>query len=327
MSPLDLEGSSKEELNVTKSPGSNPSVTSDSNQIHKDGATGPEETKTTEYIKQHYDGYIQYNFTGEQLWEAFVDDFADFSDPEDWLRGDKLITRAFRDMLRSRGVYVVKEIGANTISKRLAELVTSTSFPEWDKNDREYARVKHLLQEPPLLNLQQLQQLKITENDAQYLEPPNPQLSERARGKTPMKQESSCSQFQSSIVNERGQPPLRGNNRNWGRNKSGNYIDVEDRTPEEQNYQSYLPSKYQKLRNPSPCFPQVSPYEICPFTKEIAMLERGYPDKLKYRGDGDTFDYKLQIFLSRCKQAAIPFDATSYAFSVMLAEMPLNFFY
>ncbi|RKF79416.1 hypothetical protein GcC1_046011 [Golovinomyces cichoracearum] len=78
MSSLDLEGSSKEELNVTKSPGSNPSVTSDSNQIHKDGATGPEENKTTEYIKQNYDGYIQYNFTGEQLWEAFVDDFADF---------------------------------------------------------------------------------------------------------------------------------------------------------------------------------------------------------------------------------------------------------
>ncbi|RKF79415.1 hypothetical protein GcC1_046010 [Golovinomyces cichoracearum] len=101
-------------------------------------------------------------------------------------------------MLRSRGVYVVKEKGANTISKRLAELVNSTSFPEWDKNDREYARVKHLLLEPSLLNLQQLQQLKITENDAQYLEPPNPQLSERARGKIPMKQESSCSQFQSS---------------------------------------------------------------------------------------------------------------------------------
>lgn len=41
-------------------------------------------------------------------------------------------------MLRSRGVYTPKEREAGTISKHLANVVNSTSFPDWDKNDRDY---------------------------------------------------------------------------------------------------------------------------------------------------------------------------------------------
>lgn len=57
------------------------------------------------------------------------------------------------------------------------------------------------------------------------------------------------------------------------------------------------------------------------------MLERGYSERLKYRGDGDIFDYKFHIFFSRCKQAVIPFDASNYTLLVMLADMLQNYFY
>ncbi|RKF76272.1 hypothetical protein GcC1_073023 [Golovinomyces cichoracearum] len=65
------------------------------------------------------------------------------------------------------GVYIIKKKGANTISKRLAELVNSYNFPDWDKNEREYLRITYLLEELPLLNIKQF---KITEDNFQQSE-------------------------------------------------------------------------------------------------------------------------------------------------------------
>ncbi|KAI0991265.1 hypothetical protein K3495_g16922, partial [Podosphaera aphanis] len=192
-------------------------ISSDNYKSSKDDATVPEVSATTEYIQRHYDGYIKYDFKGEQLWEAFVDDFAEYSTPDHWLRGDKLITRAFRDMLRSRGVFIVKEKGANTISKHLAELVNSSDFPDWDKNDREYPRIAHLLYEPSLINMQQL---RITEQEAEPLSSPIPQVSERAKEKAPMRQEQLRREPETSMpYSFSGQPVRHNNGPNRDRNK------------------------------------------------------------------------------------------------------------
>ncbi|KAI6249261.1 hypothetical protein HI914_02161 [Erysiphe necator] len=309
--PNVTESSSKDEFNVAKPSGSGSSKSSDSSHAIKDEKVDSEEKITTEYIKRHFDGYIEYNFTGEQLWEAFVDDFAEFLTADDWQRGDKLITRAFRDMLRSRGVYVIKEKGANTISKRLAELVNSDHFPDWDKNDREYLRIHRIMDD----NFQQ----------AEVRDYPT---SERAREKAPAKYEPSQAPPRGETTKRYNQPMQGPNNQNWGGNSLGNNVEFGSRNHNGQEYyNNKFSTRHSQLRSPSSSFPPIIAYEICPYTKEISMLERGYPERLKYRGDGDTFDYKFHIFLSRCKQAAIPFDASYYAFSVMLADMPLNYFY
>ena len=78
-----------------------------------------------------------------------MDDFFEYKSPEDWQRSDNFTNRALRDMLRANGVYIQKEKGPNTISKHLANLVLSTDFPEWDKNDRDYAKVAHILEPFP----------------------------------------------------------------------------------------------------------------------------------------------------------------------------------
>ncbi|RKF65566.1 hypothetical protein OnM2_006007 [Erysiphe neolycopersici] len=241
----------------------------------------------TEYIQKHIDGYSKHNFVGEQLWEAFVDDFENFKTQSDWQRGDNFTVRSLRDMLRSKGVYIPKERGTSTISKHLANLVNSTSFPDWNKEDRDYLKVM---------------------------------------------------------------PPYRSENKTWrtanSRNKPGYYNHDENL---ENRYQEAGPSEYYRPRSSAPARQQsilnynqdnfshggqapqdqasFSRYNVSHNTKQISTLERVYPEKLKYRGDGDTFDYKFHIFMSRCRQSAIPFDETPTAFSVMLTGMALSFYY
>ena len=150
-----------------------------SNQFKTD-TTMQEKQFVTDYIQKFINGYTKYNFIGEQLWEAFVDDFEDFKTQQDWQRGDNVTVRAFRDMLRARGVYLPKERGANTISKHLAILVNSSTFPEWDKNDKEYQKVSSLLQFSTTF-ARDLAQLRISDDPCMS---PTSQRSQMAADKT-----------------------------------------------------------------------------------------------------------------------------------------------
>jgi hypothetical protein len=43
-----------------------------------------------------------------------------------------------------------------------------------------------------------------------------------------------------------------------------------------------------------------------------------YTEKKKYGGDGDSFDYKYNIFIDLCEKAELPIDAYFKAFFIML---------
>ncbi|RKF55295.1 hypothetical protein GcM3_202038 [Golovinomyces cichoracearum] len=131
------------------------------------------------------DGYIKHNFIGEQLWEAFVDDFEDYKTQQDWQLGDKATIRAFRDMLRARGVYLPKERGANTILKHLANFVNSAFFPDWDKYDRDYKRFVSLLEFSSIF-MRDVANLRISGDTNNFDTPAVSQQSQRAMDKAPV---------------------------------------------------------------------------------------------------------------------------------------------
>jgi len=57
------------------------------------------------------------------------------------------------------------------------------------------------------------------------------------------------------------------------------------------------------------------------------MITKLYTEEIKYGGDGDTFDYKFNIFLDICGTAGLPRSALDSAFRVMLKGTALDHYY
>lgn len=56
-------------------------------------------------------------------------------------------------------------------------------------------------------------------------------------------------------------------------------------------------------------------------------LTKLYTEEKKYGGDGDSFDYKYNIFIDLCEKAELPRDAYFNAFSIMLKGAALKHYY
>jgi hypothetical protein len=52
-----------------------------------------------------------------------------------------------------------------------------------------------------------------------------------------------------------------------------------------------------------------------------------YTKESKYRGNRDSFNFKLAIFYDICGRADIPYKAKAKAFPIMLKGLALDFFY
>ena len=52
-----------------------------------------------------------------------------------------------------------------------------------------------------------------------------------------------------------------------------------------------------------------------------------YIEESKYRGNGDSFNFKLAIFYNIYRRTNIPHKAKAKAFPIMLKGLVLNFFY
>ena len=63
----------------------------------------------------------------------------------------------------------------------------------------------------------------------------------------------------------------------------------------------------------------------CP--REISNLEKAYSDDLKYSGKLDAFDWKYHIFMDKCFKAGVPEASYPIAFSTMLIDDALEFYY
>ena len=63
------------------------------------------------------------------------------------------------------------------------------------------------------------------------------------------------------------------------------------------------------------------------YGRELGIMIKIYTKESKYRGNGDSFNFKLTIFHDIYRCANIPYKAKAKAFPIMLKGLALNFYY
>jgi hypothetical protein len=63
------------------------------------------------------------------------------------------------------------------------------------------------------------------------------------------------------------------------------------------------------------------------YRRELSIMIKMYTKESKYRGNRDSFNFKLAIFYDICGRADIPYKAKAKAFPIMLKGLALDFFY
>jgi hypothetical protein len=63
------------------------------------------------------------------------------------------------------------------------------------------------------------------------------------------------------------------------------------------------------------------------YGRELSIMIKIYIEESKYRGNRDSFDFKLTIFYDIYGRTNIPHEAKAKAFPIMLKGLALNFFY
>jgi hypothetical protein len=60
---------------------------------------------------------------------------------------------------------------------------------------------------------------------------------------------------------------------------------------------------------------------------ELSIIIKMYTEESKYKGNGDSFNFKLVIFYDICGRADVLYKVKAKAFSIMLKGLVLDFFY
>ena len=63
------------------------------------------------------------------------------------------------------------------------------------------------------------------------------------------------------------------------------------------------------------------------YRRELSIIIKIYIKKSKYRGDRDSFNFKLAIFYNICGRTDVLYKAKAKVFSIMLKGLVLDFFY
>ena len=63
------------------------------------------------------------------------------------------------------------------------------------------------------------------------------------------------------------------------------------------------------------------------YGRELNIIIKIYTKESKYKGDRNSFNFKLTIFYNIYRRADVPHKAKAKAFPIMLKGLALNFFY
>ncbi|RKF77018.1 hypothetical protein GcM3_075033, partial [Golovinomyces cichoracearum] len=72
---------------------------------------------------------------------------------------------------------------------------------------------------------------------------------------------------------------------------------------------------------------RISKYNPYGYSKELSNIKKLYDNETKYSGNGDTFDYKFDIFLRNCENADVSASALEIAFPIMLREEAFDYYH
>ncbi|KAL3420591.1 hypothetical protein PVAG01_07036 [Phlyctema vagabunda] len=288
---------------------------------------GAPDNAVGKYIQRRIASYKNKDDIYKDQWISFKEDFIDW-DASVFARNTDS-SKQLRDFLITRGVYIIKD--GSRIAPRLEEILNQREYRQWPEGETKSAE------------LQRIEKRKL--DDARELELelsqpsiPSPGGVGRARGLYSIPRDIPPPpplQVEPTPIPEPvpGQPPLDQPPRqhmSFGPRQA-------QRTQEEavyiQNHMATasLPSQY-ATENKYPVIP--NPYAKLDtyttgslYAKELAVLEKGYRDELRYTGDGDAFDHKFDIFIERCMRAGIPRTGLSEAVPVILKGEALDYYY
>ena len=63
------------------------------------------------------------------------------------------------------------------------------------------------------------------------------------------------------------------------------------------------------------------------YAKKLTLLEKIYKENDKFSDTGDNFDFKLTIFLDKCRRVGLPRVAFIYSAAIMLSDQALTHYY
>ena len=63
------------------------------------------------------------------------------------------------------------------------------------------------------------------------------------------------------------------------------------------------------------------------YKRELSIIIKIYTKESKYRGNRDSFNFKLAIFYNICEHADVLYKAKAKAFPTILKSLALDFFY
>ena len=63
------------------------------------------------------------------------------------------------------------------------------------------------------------------------------------------------------------------------------------------------------------------------YGRELGIMIKIYTEESKYRGNRNSFNFKLAIFYDICGRADVLYKAKAKAFPIMLKSLVLNFYY
>jgi len=99
------------------------------------------------YVIHRIDTYATGKHIGDDLYEMFCEDFAEFENVAILKRAGVDTLRRLRDVLREGGVYVPKN--KQIIANNLIAVLQSDEPSEWPQSDKDYEAITTLLESPP----------------------------------------------------------------------------------------------------------------------------------------------------------------------------------
>lgn len=258
------------------------------------------DTAVKEWIAAYNDPSIDY-VIGNTIWEAFSEEFATFTE-EQFMALSSVRKNILKSFLYMKCVYIEDHTKTSkTLGAVLHECAQLKEPHEW--TDEDLQRYSKIAEVPPGFTENMRRKLKFS----------------RSLDRSPI---LSPTRTHSPIHASLPAPPLKNKTKlepevHYAQDSRNNTYGLAG----QQAYNLHPDHSPNEPRNNPPNATRVNMY-----AKELALLDKTYPDSQKYDGFDGAFGHKLSIFYHYCNRKGVPNVAFLDAFPTMLKGMALDHF-
>ena len=284
--------------------------------------------------------YVYDGFYDEELFEAVVEDFRDWSE-ETFKLVSTDANRRFRNHLRNHGIFIAK--GKGPIPWALAEIVNTETMPEWPEADLIKERKRKIMN-----SCLDPRSVKHPDNTAKLPEPapkqapPKPEEEITAQHvQHQLDEQLHAQQQQQRPKHTRNPSSMRDpNDRSYWINnaptqpRQTSFVTPHGPQPSGTSpYETRFPIRprpsTEDIHNP---YAEVQEYPVQEFhpTRELANIGKCYTSNASIQFGGGTYDFldaKLPIFIDNCIRCGLAERHWHLAFSFMLKDKARDYYY